>query len=37
MCSVGIILLAGICSGMTTGYLSIDEMTLEMKLINGTE
>ena len=37
MSSIGIIALAGVCSGMTVGYLSIDEMTLEMKLINGTE
>ena len=28
---------AGACSGLTVGYLSIDELQLELKLKNGTE
>lgn len=30
-------LFAGLCSGLTVGYLSIDSLTLELKLKNGTE
>lgn len=29
--------MAGICSGLTVGYLSIDALFLEMKMLNGTE
>lgn len=28
---------AGICSGLTVGYLSIDDLALEIKQENGTE
>ena len=28
---------AGLCSGLTVGYLSIEELNLELKLKNGTE
>jgi hypothetical protein len=31
MCIIG-----GICSGLTVGYLSIDNLSLEMKLKNGS-
>ncbi len=30
-------LFAGLCSGLTVGYLSIDSLSLELKLKNGTE
>jgi hypothetical protein len=31
------VLLAGMCSGLTVGYLSIDELALDIKIENGTE
>lgn len=31
-----LIMMAAICSGMTVGYLSIDELKLEVKLSEGT-
>ena len=34
--SLGLTLFAGLMSGLTVGYLSIDELVLEMKLKNGT-
>jgi len=30
-------LIAGLMSGLTIGYLSIDELVLELKIKNGTE
>ncbi len=35
--SIALTLLAGLMSGLTVGYLSIDELVLELKLQNGTE
>ena len=35
--SIGLTLLAGLMSGLTVGYLSIDELVLELKIKNGTE
>jgi metal transporter CNNM len=29
-------LTAGLCSGLTLGFMSIDELSLELKLHNGT-
>ncbi len=33
---IGLTLLAGLMSGLTVGYLSIDELVLELKVKNGT-
>jgi len=30
-------LFAGLCSGLTVGYLSIDPLGLEIKMKNGTD
>jgi len=35
--SIGLILFAGAMSGLTVGYLSIDELQLELKMRNGTD
>ena len=35
--SIGITLIAGLMSGLTVGYLSLDELILELKIKNGTE
>jgi hypothetical protein len=35
--STGLAFFSGICSGLTGGYLALDELVLELKLENGTE
>lgn len=35
--AIFMVLLAGMCSGLTVGYLSIDELALDIKIENGTE
>jgi len=35
--SIGLTLVAGLMSGLTVGYLSIDKLVLELKIKNGNE
>lgn len=34
--TVLLLFVAGLCSGLTLGYMSIDELSLELKLSNGS-
>ena len=34
--TIVLLFMAGLCSGLTLGYMSIDELSLELKLSNGT-